>query len=143
MTKSNLRRRITPFVPFSTLVENADGGKFELNFKLSFNFNAMALVEEQTGLSMLTGEIFSKPSAKHTTVLLWAAIQENHPEYAGQDGLETIGSILTLTSAKDALNAIQKAFVASLPKDKAEQLEKAATDPSAEGGEDPNAQAAS
>jgi hypothetical protein len=137
MTKSNLRRRITPFVPFSTTVENADGGKFELNFKLSFNFNAMSLVEEQTGLSMLTGEVFEKPSAKNTTILLWAAIQENHPEYEGQEGLETIGSYLTLASAKEALSAIQKAFVASLPKDKAEQLAKG----SAEGGEDPNAQA--
>ncbi len=137
MAKSNLRRRITPSVPFSTSVENADGGKFELNLRLSFNFNAMALVEEKTGMSMLTGEVFQHPSAKNTTVLLWAALLENHPEYEGDEGLDAVGTYLNLTNAKDALAAIQAAFVASLPKSTAEQIK------SAEGGEDPNAQAAS
>jgi hypothetical protein len=133
--KNALRRRITPFVPFSTMIENADGGKFEVNFKLSFDFNALALVEEKTGLNALSGEVFSKPSARNTVVLFWAAIQENHPEYAGEEGLHAVGSLLGLGNAKDALSAVNAAFVASLPKDKQELS-------GAEGGETPNAQSA-
>lgn len=124
--KSPLRRRITPSVPFTLQVEDADGSKFELNFKISFDFNAMSLVEETTGLSMMSGEVFSEPSATKTKVLLWAGIQANHPEYAGKEGLDTIGSLLNLDSGKDALLAITEAFFAALPKEKAAQLKAAA-----------------
>ena len=136
--KNALRRRITPFVPFSTMIEDADGGKFEVHFKLSFDFNALALIEEKTGLSALTGEVFSVPTARNTIVLLWAAIQENHPEYAGEEGLQVIGSLLSLGNAKEALQAVQAAFLASLPKDRADALKNATN----EGDENPNAQSA-
>jgi hypothetical protein len=122
MQKSALRRRITPSVPFTLKVEDADGSKFELNFKLSYDFNAMALVEEKTGLSMMSGEVFANPSAKKTTVLLWAGIQANNPDYAGDEGLDAIGTLLNISTAAEALLAITEAFFAALPKEKADAI---------------------
>jgi hypothetical protein len=133
-------------VPLELSVENADGSKFVLNFKLSFDFNAMALVEQETGLSMLTGSVFQRRTANMTKVLLWAAIQENHPEYEGAEGLSVVGSLLDLESATKALVAINDAFLASLPKEKAEQLRKdAETEENSKPkeGDDPNVQSAS
>jgi len=119
-------------------VENHDGSSFQLSLKLSFDFNAMALVEDKLGMSMLSGEVFENPSAKHTMVLLWAAMQENHPEYEGEDGLECVGTMLNLKSAKEALEAITKAFVASLPKSKVDELNSKPKE-----GDDPNVPSAS
>lgn len=133
--KNALRRRITPFVPFSMTVEDADGGKFEVHFKLAFDFNSYALFEEKTGLSVLTGGAFGKPSARNTLVLLWAAVQIYQPEYAGDTGLSAIGSMLSLDMAPAAVAAVEAAFLASLPKGRLEELEAA-------GGETPNVQSA-
>jgi len=107
-------------------VKNHDGSSFELAFRLTFNFNAMALVEEHTGLSMFDGSVFKKPSATTLSVMLWAGIQENHSEYEGIEGLKAIRSYLSLENVKVAQNAINEAFLASLPEAQAAAIRKAA-----------------
>src|SRR5208282_369636 len=124
--KTALRKRITPSAPVTIKVENSDGSSFELSWRLTFDFNTMALVEEHTGLSMLTGEVFSNPDARRVSVLLWAAALEHQPEYEGMEGLEAIRSYLTIANTADVLHALDNAFMASLPKEKADELRAAA-----------------
>jgi len=117
--KSPLRRRIAPSVPFVLEWTNADGTKVSESFQLSYDFNSLALVEEALGKSMLLdiGEVFhERPTVKSVSVLLWAAVQENHPEYEGPEGLFVLRSNLTVKSAKAVKEACQEAFMAQLPK---------------------------
>ena len=131
MSQSPLRRRITPSVPFHLKVEDADGGSFTLSFKVSYDFNAMALVEEVTGMSMITGDVFDNPSCSNISALLWAGIQENHPDYAGQKGLQAIRSCLNIATATEALKAINEAFLLALPKEQADLIRQRAQEKAA------------
>lgn len=124
MSKSALRRRITPSVPFTLHWEDADNSKQSISFRLSYDLNALTLVEEQLGKSMFTevGEVLDNPSAKNASVLLWAAVQENHPEYAGEEGLHAIRSMLTVGSSKEAAVACSDAYLSQLPSDMVAKL---------------------
>jgi hypothetical protein len=128
--KSPLRRRVSPTVPFTLKVEDANGDKFEQSFRLSYDFNTLPLVEEKTGKSMLTqvGEIMDNPSVTNVSILLWAAVLENHPEYQGEEGLRTIRYNLTLATAKVALDACKEAFLLQLPADQVARLKGAVND---------------
>jgi len=122
--KSPMRRRISPSVPFTLTFED-EQGKASFSFKLAYNFNSLALVEEKLGVSMLTdiGEIIDAPTVQNVSVLLWAAVQENHADdYAGEDGLETIRMNLTIAQTKDALNACSRAYVKQLPAEQQERI---------------------
>jgi hypothetical protein len=122
MARPPIRRRITPSIPFTMRVENADKSSFELDLRLSFDFNALALVEQKTGINMLTMEVFDSPSVTTMSALLWAAIQENHPEYEGDEGLSTVRSWLTLANTAEVFKALTDAFLATLPKEKADAV---------------------
>jgi len=125
--KNALRKRITPSYPLRLVVRNADDSTFELNFRLSYDFNAMALVEEHTGFSMFDGSIFKNPSATNVSVLLWAGIQEYcGDDYTGDEGLRVIRSYLDLENVQVAQEAINEAFLVSLPKEQADLIRKAA-----------------
>lgn len=124
--KKALRKRITPSVPLSLTITNGDDSSFVVSFLLTFDFNAMALVEANTGLSMLTGEVFVNPNATKISILLWAAVQTNQPEYEGEEGLEAIRSFLTTDNVTEVLKAVDAAFLAALPKERAEELKAAA-----------------
>ncbi len=126
--KSPLRRRISSPVPYVLEYTNADGTKISETFKLSYDFNSLALVEETLGISMLLdiGAVLDNPSVKNVSVLLWAALQEYHPEYEGEEGLRIVRSNLTMASAKDARVACTKAFIKQLPPDEVARIEAAA-----------------
>lgn len=122
--KSQIRQRITPWVPFVLEWTDADGAKQSQSFKLSYDLNAFMLIEQALGISMFTdaGDIFDTPSATNTSVLLWAAVQENHPEYEGQDGLRAIRTLLTVSTARVAIIACSEAYITQLPEDKQKQI---------------------
>jgi hypothetical protein len=122
--KSALRRRVSASVPFILTYENEDGTKFSDSFRLCYDFNKLALVEEILGKSVLLdiGEILDNPSVKNVSVLLWAAVLENHPEYEGAEGLETIRYNLTTWTAKEALTACTDAFMKQLPLEQQQRL---------------------
>jgi len=123
--KSQLRQHISPSVPFILNVSDETGG-YKLSFRLSYDFNAFAAVEGVLGKSMLTdvGELLENPSATNVSVLLWAAVQENHPEYVGEQGLRAIRSYLNTVTAKEAREACSAAYVKQLPAEKLEELRK-------------------
>jgi hypothetical protein len=126
--KSAVRRRITPSVPYTLDVESAGGDKFSLSFRLSYDLNALCEVEEALGKSMLTdlSDILDKPTIKVVTVLLWAALLENHSEYSGPEGLAEIRNLITLPQLKPALAACMDAFVAQLPEAQRDRIRKQA-----------------
>lgn len=122
MAKPPIRRRITPSVPLHLRVENSDKSAFELDLRLSFDFNAMALIEEKSGLNMLDGTAFNNPSASVISVLLWAAMQENHPEYEGDEGLAAVRTWLNIGNVASVMESLREAFLAALPEEKAKEI---------------------
>ena len=135
-----LQELLTPSVPLIIKKKFANGREVEYGFQISFDFNACALVEKETGLSMLTGEVFNTPTAIVVSALLWAGVQENHPEYEGEKGLRFIRRLLNPISAKKTLEAVNKAWLLSLPDDVREDIEKrAAAKAAGNPGEPPEA----
>lgn len=122
--KSAIRRRISPSVPFTLTFEDSEG-KASFSYRLSYNLNSLTLVEEVLGLSMFTdiGTVVTNPSVKNVSVLLWAALQENHPEYEGVEGLEVVRQNLTIAQLRDTLNACSEAYVKQLPLEQQKNIE--------------------
>lgn len=123
MSKSALRTRITPSVPFILKVEDAEG-TFSLSFRLSYDFNSLTAVEDLLGKSMMTdiGEILDNPSAKNTSILLWGALQVNHPEYEGIEGLKVVRNLLTIGQAALVGEACSEAYLLQLPAEQVKAL---------------------
>lgn len=127
MTQSSFRQRIAPFVPFTLTYEEEGGGTREISFKISFDLNAMALVEETTGLSMITdlGKVFEEPTISNVTAMFWAGIQKYNSDYAGVEGLKAIRSLLDYSNVRPIFRKCIEAFILQLPKEKREQYQKA------------------
>lgn len=114
--------QIAPSVPLELTLT---GGRV-LSFRLSFDYNALALVEEKTGYNLHRGAIFNNVTASNLSVLLWASLQNANPEYEGDLGLKAVRSYLTLSNRNAVENAIQEAYMASLPDDERERIKEVA-----------------
>jgi len=123
--KDALRRRIAPSVPLTLELTDDNGEKFTRSFHLSFDFNAMTLVQEQTRLSMLNGEIWNNLNEKTLSIMFYAAVLARHPEYAVEDGLEVIRSYMDTTNTDAITNALNDAFLLQLPPERREKIERA------------------
>src|SRR6202043_3945047 len=96
-----------------------------------FDFNAIAFCEEKTGLGFLNGEIWTKLNATNISIMLYAAILANHPEYWTEDkfgnptseGLEVLRSYLDAGNLSTVTRALNDAFMESLPADKRDELQ--------------------
>lgn len=126
--KQPLRRRVTPHFPFTLEIEEADGSKTLVSFRLAFGLNALTQFEEVTGLSFLTDltPIFDTPNVKTITALFWVALIENHPEYDSFDGLQAVRSMIDFGSLKKVLVACIDAFILNTPKEQQERMKKVA-----------------
>lgn len=130
-----LKRRIAPSVPLKLELMDDGGATFVREFKLSFDFNAAAIVEEKTGLNLLTGAVWTSLSSRTLSWMLYAAILANHREYGRVDeegtiqptseGIDTIRSYMDIGNTDVIGDAVWDAYFISLPKDKRESLEKA------------------
>lgn len=128
-----LRRRVAPSVPLTLELEDDAGGKFTRSFRLAFDMNAAAEIEERTGLSLLDAGIWqhiNEPVA--FSVMFYAALLANHPEYrtvddegeASDEGLEVIRSYMQESNAEPITEALWKAYLIYLPREKRELMEK-------------------
>jgi hypothetical protein len=142
MSQTVIKKRVTPSVPLSLEVIE-EGGKRVLNFRLSWNFKTSAEVEERTGLNLLTGQAWTNLSVKNLSIMLWAAVLDNNPEYGGrldgesfdeyeknkrerqEMGLEAIMSFCDLGNVDVVNDAVWNAYFQSLPKERREALEAA------------------
>ena len=125
MKNDSLRRRIAPSVPLSLELVDDGGATFTRNFRLSFDLNAMTLVQEQTGLSMLNGEIWNDLNEKTLSIMLHAAVLAHNPEYAVVDGLEVIRSYMDTTNIEKITDALNEAFLLQLPTERQDKIRKA------------------
>lgn len=127
-------RRLTPSVPFT--FKGADGG--DAAVRLSYNLNAFIAIQEEIGTDNVFDQLerlFQRKNAKTVSLLLWAAMLEYQPDYAGKDGLAAVRSALPLWQLGEAHSACVDAFIEQLPPErKAEVLEKAAAEAAAEAG---------
>jgi hypothetical protein len=80
-------------------------------FKLLFNFRALCLLEEKTGVNALDGELWASPSASTISTLLWAAMQKFHSEIS----LEQVQDMLALSDLSTLTDALMEAFRAASP----------------------------
>lgn len=71
---------------------------------LNFDFNAIARLEEEHNINLLTGVDFSSPSK--VRAMLWAACLKRHPDMS----LEDAGSLITFESYAEVLPALLDAF---------------------------------
>jgi hypothetical protein len=133
---NGLRRRIAPSVALSLELVDDNGDKFTRNFRLSFDLNAMTLVQEETGLSMLNGEIWNLINEKTLSVMFYAAILAQQPEYASKDGLAVIRSYMDASNAEKITEALNEAFLLQLPKERQDKI-RAAQQAAKEKGENP------
>ena len=124
--KTPLQRMIRPSVPVTL---EFSGGEKSKTFRLSFDFNALARIEEQTGLDMLNVfGIWTKMSATVLSAMFWAAALAHHPEYDSPEGLVAMRSYLDHDNAERTVEALWQAYLLFLPEDKAAALRKARAD---------------
>ena len=109
-----LRKRLTPSVPFTIEFEDKQGKQVQ-NVQLAFDFNAIAAVEEATGVNLLNNYLYIyKLDASNVSLFLWAALLPYQPEYGDKNGLETVRSFLDFGNWEPAALAVIEAFKLSL-----------------------------
>lgn len=130
-----LKRRIAPSVPLTLTLTDDNGAEFAREFRLSFDFNAAALVEDKTGLNLLTAEVWVKLTSSNLSILFYASLLAHHPEYgkvgdegcthATDTGLEIVRSYMDVGNTDQIHEAVWNAYFLSLPKEKRDALERA------------------
>lgn len=120
MQDSALKRRLTPFVPLTLVVENGDGTSFNVDLKLAFNMNVLASVREKCGQNLLSDVFSWIDDPKAVITVLWGATLPYQPKYNSPDGLEAIGEYMSLENRVDTIEALLKAYAYFVRKDKRE-----------------------
>jgi hypothetical protein len=88
-------------------VEITLGGE---KYKLIFTMRSFMLVEKETGLNALDGNMFSPPSATNLITLLWAGLQHKQAGGAPDLTIDEVGEMLSLSEMGEVAESIQKAF---------------------------------
>jgi hypothetical protein len=110
-----LRRRVTPSFPLALELPEDAGQKLTLDLRLAFDFNALSAVEEATGFSPLSGDIWNHLTARTVGALFWASLLAHQPEYEGVEGLAIARSYMDASNAAVITHAVMEAFIVSLP----------------------------
>jgi hypothetical protein len=116
--KGALRRRIVPSVPLALKLEDDSGASFTRDFRLSFDFNAFALINERTGYSVVDGSVWKHLDERVVGVMLWAAVLAHSPEYGDEEGLAVIRSYIDAGNAELVTESLFDAYAAGLPAEK-------------------------
>lgn len=142
MSDSPLRRRIMKSTPLTLQLEDENGDKFTRMFRLAFDFNAQCIVEFRTKLSMLEADIWLRDSPTNLSVMFHAAVLMHQPEYAGEEGLQTLRSYMDAGNIAQISDALNEAFVSTLSADKQKIIRAKQAERKAKGDENPTEPAA-
>jgi hypothetical protein len=96
----------------------AQYGEVELKgnlYKVEFNLNAFAIVEDEFGDIEVLFEKITKGSAKATIALLWAGMQEHHPGMTRNE----VGALCNLRDMSVIASTIFNSAKESIPQPKA------------------------
>lgn len=126
--KSAIRERITPFEPIELEVKNMDGSSFKLNWKLSYDLNAIAAFEDLLNINFLANisGVLSAPSVTQTTALFWVGLLEHQPELNNVEGLRAVRKNVTLTNIGFVRDKVITAFLSQLPDEMRATIEEVA-----------------
>jgi hypothetical protein len=131
-----LKRRIAPSTPFTLRCTDAEGKDVEQKLLLCFDADALCALEEKVpslNTLQLGGlAIFGRMNARVLVAALWAAALRHQPEFdtvdgngaSTDDGLEAIGSFVDSGNAPDVVKALEGAYLATLPKERADEIRK-------------------
>jgi hypothetical protein len=126
-----IRRRIAPFTPLVLMLEEQGGAFYRVELKLAFDMNAGAAIQERTADPKMnfrgymlthfrTWANISEPML--LKAMFWGAVLAHHPEYNSDEGFDTVGTFIQENNSEEILEAIEKAYLAYLPKERAEEL---------------------
>jgi len=93
-----LRRRIVPAVVLQLDLADDSGEQFSRTFRLSFDFNTFALIQEKTGFDMTGLRAWSNLNPATLSIMFWAAVIGNSPEYKGEEGLGVLRSYMDISN---------------------------------------------
>lgn len=117
-----LRRRIVPSVLLTLDLRDDDGSVFQRNFRLTFDFNAFARIQERSGLDMMSQNVWALLTPASLSVMLWAAVLACHPEYDSDDGLIVIRSYMDAGNQDLIAEKLFECHAAALPEDRRKAL---------------------
>lgn len=85
-------------------------------YTLVYSFNAMCLLEDETGLK--TGEIIQQMQdgvgLKQLRTFIWAGLQEKHPDFSQEDA----GDVIDEVGIEPAMASLQQAIEAAFSVEK-------------------------
>jgi hypothetical protein len=110
-----LRRRIVPAVVLQLDLDDDSGEKFSRTFRLSFDFNAFALIQEKTGVDMTGLRAWARLNPSTLSIMFWAACLACSPEYAGDEGLGVLRSYMDVSNEELIGAKLFEAYAAALP----------------------------
>ena len=113
--QESLRRRIVPSVLLALDLAEDDGSKMQRTFRLSFDYNAYALIQDRTGLDATGQEVWRDLNASTVSVMFWAAVLACQPEYEGEEGLGVIRSYMDRGNQDLIMEKLFEAHIAALP----------------------------
>ena len=94
--------------------------KLDRERTLRFDMNAQVAFEDATGENTLDGAFWKKKmTAKITRALIWACLVHEDPALT----IEQVGAFLTQKNFERVTIALNKALIASMPKDNEEDAE--------------------
>ena len=110
-----LKRRIVPGVSLALDLKDDDGTQMQRVFRLTFDYNAMALIGEYTGGDATGQVVWAGMNASKLSIIFWAAVLACHPEYAGEEGLGVIRSYMDRGNQQQIFDALYEAHALALP----------------------------
>ncbi len=117
-----LKRRIAPSVPLTLKIENDGGSTFERTFRLSFDFNAFAVIQDKTGVNMAGENVWAELNPVTLSVMFWASLHALQPEFASDEGLCVVRSYMDVGNQDQIAEALFDAHAACLPADRRKLL---------------------
>jgi len=124
-----LTKLLAPTVPLTLSV---DDGAHKLELNLAWTMRGVILLESKlrnlgVDLNVLQNpsEFWSTLDCTKLALGVWCMSQQDHPEYADEEGFEIITSFLVVDNYGDAATALKSAFLESLSKSRREEIKKA------------------
>ena len=114
------------------LVLQVEGVAEKLELKLAWTMRAVVTIEAKLREQGVRLNALQNPSQFWTeldctklALGIWATSQQEQPQYADEDGLDTISSFLVPENYGAAAKALKQCFVESLSKERQEEIQKA------------------
>jgi hypothetical protein len=122
-----LRKRLTPSVPYTIEFNDEKGGYVE-KVQLAFDLNAIAAIEEATGVNILNNWLYIyKLDATNFSLFFWAALLPYQPKYNSKEGLEAVRSYFDLSNWEPAGEKVWEAYKLCLDPIRKQAVEEALT----------------